>query len=105
MAIDKGYFQAMIKYFIMYMNSLDQSISYNMIDFFKNDSNSIYSVAIYYHFILDNYDQANELNLALSINNNVLTTKECIICYDTNIHIKLKCNHDGYFHCYTHIDI
>ena len=50
---------------------------------------------------LNNYDEI--ISYLEKINNNLSNIKECIICYEHDIHIDMYCGHEICINCYCNI--
>jgi tetratricopeptide (TPR) repeat protein len=98
------------------IENYNEMLKYYQLAIDKNYTDAMYFVGLHYHYFEVDYDKAIlyykmalENNIChRSYKNNIINflnkIKECIICYEHNIHIKLTCGHDVCVKCVNQLD-
>jgi tetratricopeptide (TPR) repeat protein len=118
MIIDKStYILNEIAFYYEDIKNCYEVIKYYLINIDKKDTTAMFLLGYYYEEI-QNYDSAKKY-YEMALNNNISniyhdiinkslykinSMKECLICYNINIHTSFTCGHEICINCFTRVD-
>ena len=101
--VEKNY-DEMKKYYLMAINLNNIDALFLLKKYYNNDLlfyKTLMSIENKSNIVLDELDNVKYLyEINLDINTQQNNIKECIICYETKIHLQFECGHEACYDCF-----